>query len=171
MTTENFSRRPKKSTVLLARFAFFCALALLAGCRSGDPDRPKLSKAEMTNIKVADLYEKGYALVRIDRINVEGTAVTAAARGRNAADNVGQQAADLGFSYATSYVSALREIRRFPRSGVEAAVDARYAGNPSAPSNRLVYPVLKRHLSSTFAGLDLDPADVIQDYASVRYMQ
>ena len=150
--------------------AIIC-LGFLCGCRSGDGAAPKPSKAEAINMKVNELYELGYGLVRIDRINVEGAAVTGAARGQNAADNVGQQATNLGFNYGTLYVNKLREVRKLPRSSVEAAVDARYASNPSAPENRLVYPVLKRHLSSAFAGLNLDPADAVQDYASVRYMQ
>jgi hypothetical protein len=150
--------------------AIIC-LGFLCGCRSGDGAAPKPSKAEAINMKVNELYELGYGLVRIDRINVEGAAATRAARGQNAADNVGQQATDLGFNYGTLYVNKLRELRKLNRSSVEAAVDARYASNPSAPANRLVYPVLKRHLSSAFAGLNLDPADAVQDYASVRYMQ
>jgi hypothetical protein len=144
---------------------------LLCGCRGGDGTTPKPSKAEVISLRVNELYELGYGLVRIDRLNVEGVAVTGAARGQNAADNVGQQATNLGFNYGTLYVNKLREVRKLPRSSVEAAVDARYAANPSAPANRLVYSTLKRHLSSAFAGLNLDPADVVQDYAGVRYMQ
>jgi hypothetical protein len=148
-----------------------CSIFTLCSCRSGDPGVPKPSKAEVISAKVDELYNLGFGLVRIDRLNVEGTAVTAAARGRAAADNVGQQSADLGFGYGTSYVNKLREIRKLPRTAVENAVDSRYASDPSAPSNKLVYPVLKRHLSSTYVGLNIDPADAIQDYASVRYMQ
>jgi hypothetical protein len=158
------------ASILPAALAML-ALMFLCGCRGGDGATPKPSKAEVISMKVNELYELGYGLVRIDRLNVEGAAVTGAALGQNAADNVGQQATDLGFNYGTLYVNKLREIRKFPRSSVEAAVDARYAANPSAPANRLVYSTLKLHLSSAFAGLNLDPADVVQDYASVRYMQ
>jgi len=153
------------------RVLLLCILVSLCGCRSGDPGASKPSKEEVIRSKVDELYKLGFGLVRIDRLSVEGTAVMAATRGRNAADNVGQQASDLGFGYGTSYVNKLREIRKFPRSAVEAAASARYSSDPSAPSNKLVYPVLKRHLNSTYVGLNLDPADAIQDYASVRYMQ
>jgi len=171
MTIPSVHIRPSYAAPSVLQVVAVLALAFLCGCRSGDGSVPKPTKAEVISMKVNELYELGYGLVRIDRLNVEGAAVTGAARGQNAADNVGQQATDLGFNYGTLYVNKLREVRKLNRSSVESAVDARYASSPSAPANRLVYPVLKRHLSSAFAGLNLDPADAVQDYASVRYMQ
>lgn len=165
------SSNPHRLLPAAWRAILCCSIFTISSCRSGDPAVPKSSKAEVISAKVDELYKLGFGLVRIDRLNVEGTAVTAAARGRAAADNVSQQSADLGFGYGTSYVNKLREIRKLPRAAVENAVNTRYASDPSAPSNKLVYPVLKRHLSSTYVGLNIDAADAIQDYASVRYMQ
>jgi len=171
MNSSLFHRPAPVVAFTLLQVLMVAALVTLSGCRAGDGTVPKVSKSELASIKVDELYKLGFGLVRIDRLDVEGVAVTEAARGRNAADNVGQQASDLGFSFGTLYVNKLRELRKLPRSSVEVAVNTRYGSNPAAPENRLVYPVLKRHISSVFAGLNLAPLDVVQDYASVRYMQ
>jgi hypothetical protein len=149
----------------------FCIAVGLGACRSGDSNPSiKPGKAELLSGRIERLYDTAYGLVRIDRLNVEGSAVVAAARGHGSADAVSQQASDLGARYAATYISQLQTIKKSPRAKVEAAVDAVHAADPSNPRQRLVYTVLKRHLNSVYAGLELAASDIAQDYASARYM-
>jgi len=128
-----------------------------------------MTKEQVIAEEVGRLFDLAFAMVRIDRLGVEGVAVAGASRGSAEAGRVSGEAASLGARYSTNYVVALDKVRKYPRAKVGAAAAQRYNLDPGADRNRLVYPTLKTHLMRSFSGLTPSAVDAMQDYESVRY--
>jgi len=162
--------RHSKKVILCLLLSFFGLN--LSGCRNSADNVSGLAvmtKEQVIAEEVGRLFDLGFAMVRIDRLSVEGVAVTGASRGSAEAGRVSGEAASLGARYSTNYVAALDKIRKYPRAKVESAAAQRYNRDPGTDRNRLVYPTLKTHLMRTFSGLTPSAVDAMQYYESVRY--
>jgi len=118
---------------------------------------------------VETLFNTATTLCKLDVLENEGGAILSANVPGTTTINTQKEIENLSASFADLYIRTLKKVKKRPRQEVEIKLRKFCDTNGNQLGIRAVFPVIMQHLNRAYLGMPIVPADVRQDFQSLRY--